>query len=84
MITVSTAELKTHLGRYLRLVRNGESINVTSHRHSVARLVPSSSENDLEVIRPTHPMQDPADLTAVPLRKSVDGVGALLEDRSRR
>ncbi len=84
MITVSTTKLKTHLGRYLRLVRKGESINVTSHRHSVARLVPSSPENGLEIIGPTRPMKDLAGLTAVPLRKKIDGVSALLEDRSRR
>jgi prevent-host-death family protein len=84
MITVSTAELKTHLGRYLRLVRNGESINVTSHRHPIAQLVPSSSESDLDVIEPTRSIEVLRDLTAVPLGKPVDGVDALLADRSRR
>ena len=84
MITVSTAELKTRLGRYLRMVRNGETIDVTSHHHSIAHLVPSAPEKDLEVIEPTRPMRDLKALTAVSLRKKVDGVGVLLEDRSRR
>lgn len=84
MITVSTAELKTHLGRYLRMVRNGETIVVTSHRHSIAQLVPSSPENRLEVIEPTRPMKDLQALTGVQLQKTVDGVSVLLEDRSRR
>mgnify|MGYP000274103648 CR=1 FL=1 len=84
MITVSTAELKTHLGHYLRLVRNGESINVTSHRHPVAQLVPSSAENDLEVIEPTRSIEVLRDLKAVSLAQSVDGVEALLADRGRR
>ena len=84
MVTVSTAELKTHLGRYLRMVRNGETIDVTSHRHSVARLVPSSPESHPEVIQPTRPMKDLEALTAVQLRRPVDGVGMLLEERTRR
>jgi antitoxin (DNA-binding transcriptional repressor) of toxin-antitoxin stability system len=84
MVTVSTAELKTHLGRYLRMVRNGESIDVTSHRHSIARLVPCSPHSQPEVIQPTRPMKDLETLTAVQLRRPVDGVGVLLEDRTRR
>ena len=84
MATVSTAELKTHLGRYLRMVRNGESIDVTSHRHRIARIVPSSSENHPEVIQPTRPIEDLEALTAVPLHRPADGVGVLLEDRIRR
>ena len=84
MITVSTAELKTRLGRYLRMVRNGETVDVTSHRHSIAHLVPSSPEKGLAVIEPTRPMRDLKALTAVPLQKKVDGVSVLLEDRSRR
>ncbi len=84
MIKVSTAELKTHLGRYLRMVRNGESIDVTSHRHSIARLVPCSAENDLEIIEPTRPMRDLQNIETVRLRKPVDGVDILLEDRRRR
>lgn len=84
MITVSTAELKTHLGRYLRMVRDGETINVTSHRHSIARLIPFSPENRPEGIEPTRPMEDLKTLTAVQLRQPVDGVKVLLEDRNRR
>ena len=84
MIKVSTAELKTHLGHYLRLVRSGESIDVTSHRHSVAHLVPSSPQNDLEIIEPTRPVQDVQNIEAVPIRKPVDGVSILLADRRRR
>ena len=84
MITVSTAELKTHLGRYLRMVRDGETIHVTSHRHSIARLTPFSPENRPEILEPTRPMEDLKTLTAVQLGKPVDGVRALLEDRNRR
>jgi len=84
MITVSTAELKTRLGRYLRMVRNGETIDITSHRHSIAQLVPSSPDHRLEVIEPTRPMEELKALTAVQLQKKADGVSVLLEDRSRR
>ena len=84
MITVSTAELKTRLGRYLKMVRNGETIDITSHRHPIARLVPCSPGNHPEVIEPTRPIEDLKNLTAVQTKKPVDGVGLLLEDRSRR
>ncbi|MFC1525432.1 type II toxin-antitoxin system Phd/YefM family antitoxin [Candidatus Latescibacterota bacterium] len=84
MITVSTAELKTHMGRYLRMVRNGETIKVTSHRHAVARLVPCSDESYPDVVQPTRPIADLGDVTAVELGTPVDGVGALLSDRARR
>lgn len=84
MITVSTAELKTRLGRYLKMVRKGETIDITSHRHPIARLAPCSPENHPEVIEPTRPLEDLKNLLAVPLRKPVDGVSLLLEDRRRR
>ena len=84
MITVSTAELKTRLGQYLRMVRDGETIDVTSYRNTIAHLVPSAPEKGLEVIEPTGPMEDLKALTAVPLRQKVDGVSVLLAERSRR
>ena len=84
MITVSTAELKARLGRYLRMVRGGESVQVTSHRHPVARLVPATPESQQDTIPPTRPVRDLAGVAAVPLKKPVDALGILLEDRRRR
>jgi antitoxin (DNA-binding transcriptional repressor) of toxin-antitoxin stability system len=40
MKRTSVAELKARLSHYLRLARGGETIEVESHRHAVARLVP--------------------------------------------
>ena len=44
MTTVGSRELKTHLGRYLRLVRDGAKIVVTDRGRPVAELVPISPE----------------------------------------
>ena len=84
MIMVSTAELKARLGRYLRMVRNGETIHVTSHRHAVARLMPVGSQVQPETVAPTRSMQEMADVGPVPLAKPADGVALLLEDRRSR
>ena len=37
---VSVRELKNNLSKYLRLVRQGKSVVVTSHRTPLARLLP--------------------------------------------
>lgn len=85
MTSVSTAELKAHLGKYLRMVRSGETVEVTSHRHPVARLVPRGAvDQRLETITPTRTMRDLKGLKPVKLSRSVDGVSILLEDRRRR
>lgn len=84
MTSVSTAELKAHLGKYLRMVRNGESVEVTSHRHPVAELRPSDAVPKPTVIPPTRPMSDLKKLRAVKLSGRVDGVSVLLADRRRR
>ena len=84
MISVSTAELKAHLGKYLQMVRNGEAVEVTSHRHPVAELRPSRAVRDAAVAAPTRPMSDLRKLTAVKLSRAVDGVGILLDERRRR
>jgi antitoxin (DNA-binding transcriptional repressor) of toxin-antitoxin stability system len=84
MTTVSTAELKTHLGKYLQMVRNGESVEVTSHRHAVAELAPVGQPGVLAVIPPSLPMSSLKKLKPVKLSRSVDGVGALIADRRGR
>jgi len=45
MTMVGIRELKSHLSRYLRRVKNGESLAITEHGRAVATLVPSR-END--------------------------------------
>jgi prevent-host-death family protein len=44
MRTVGSRELKNRLGRYLGLVRRGETIIVTDRGKPVARMVPPSPE----------------------------------------
>jgi prevent-host-death family protein len=44
MKTVGSRELKNRLGRYLGLVRRGETIIVTDRGKTVAHLIPPSSE----------------------------------------
>jgi prevent-host-death family protein len=84
MNNVSTAELKAHLGKYLRMVRDGETVQVTSYRHAVARLVPSGGGEESAVVPPTRPVSDLKKLKPIKLSRPVDGVRVLLEDRSRR
>jgi len=84
MTTVSTADLKAHLAKYLRLVRGGETVEVLSHRHAVARLVPSPSDAEVVVVQPTRPVTDLQGLKPLRLGWPVDGVGALREDRRDR
>jgi prevent-host-death family protein len=51
MKTVGSRELKNRLGRYLGLVRRGETIIVTDRGKTVAHLTPPTSEeetNDLD------------------------------------
>ncbi|MCJ7797595.1 MAG: type II toxin-antitoxin system prevent-host-death family antitoxin [Thermoleophilia bacterium] len=86
MRTVTIAELKNNLSRYLREVRQGEDINILSRDVPVARLVP------LE--RPASPLAvhapDPAGarLQDVPLPPrlalGIDIVDLLLEERGHR
>ncbi len=83
MIRASTAELKTHLGRYLRMVRNGETVDVTSHRHSVAKLVPYEDEGP-SITEPVRSMKELKDLRGLRSGRRVKGLKLLLEDRARR
>ena len=46
MKTVGSRELKNRLGRYLRLVRRGETILVTDRGKPVAHIVPPSPESE--------------------------------------
>ena len=44
MQQVKITDLRAHLPDYLKKVRNGEEIQITSHGKSVARLVPELTE----------------------------------------
>ena len=84
MITINTVELKTHLGRYLRKVRKGETIDVTSHSHPVAKIVPYAEKEKPLVIEPTRSMEELKSITGIKTRIPIDAVQILLEDRGKR
>ena len=88
MIQVSTAELKSRLGRYLAMVRAGATIDVTSYRQSVARLVPAVQEPAVEeevlIEEPTESPETLARLDRLPSERAIHAVAALLADRRRR
>ncbi len=84
MIEVNTVELKTHLGGYLRKVRQGETIRVTSHGHPIARIERYSSAGNDMIIEPTRSMDDLRKIRGIKPRQTVDSLQVLLNDRSRR
>ncbi len=49
MIRVGVRELKNRLGRYLQLVRQGQTVEITDRGRPVARLVPEA-ENSTEAL----------------------------------
>ncbi len=83
MTTVNVATLKEKLSYYLGLVRKGQEIVVTSHRHEVARILPPSAA-DAKVIEPSRPVGDLRKIKGVKSRRSISAVNTLLEDRRRR
>lgn len=83
MIRVNVATLKGKLSHYLGLVRKGEEVVVTSHRHPVARILPSSTPAN-QILKPTRPVKDLLKLKGVKRRHSVSAVETLLSDRKGR
>ena len=83
MIRVSTAELKSRLGTYLGLVRAGETIDITSYRQSVAKLIPAGDE-DVIIDEPTSSVDALRRLDRLRSGRSIPAVAALLADRRRR
>ena len=83
VIQVGAAELKSRLGKYLGMVREGATIDVTSYRRSVAKLVPAVEEK-LLIEEPTEPPDALAQLDRLPSGRSIPGMAALLADRRRR
>jgi prevent-host-death family protein len=83
MTIVNVATLKEKLSYYLGLVKEGQEIVVTSHRHRVARILPASAP-DAQVTEPSRPVNDLRKVKGVKPRRSVSAVRSLLEDRRRR
>ena len=83
MTTVNVATLKEKLSHYLRLVKSGEEVVVTSHRHAVARILPSGAPS-AQIIEPSRPVKDVLKVKGVRRRRSVSAVDMLIADRRRR
>jgi prevent-host-death family protein len=83
MPTVSVATLKEKLSYYLNLVREGHEIEVTSHRHRVARIVPPSTPY-AAITPPSRPVSDLRKIKGVKRRRAGSVVDSLLADRRRR
>ena len=83
MNIVNVAILKEKLSHYLNLVKSGQEVVVTSHRHRVARIVPITAPS-AEIIEPTRPVKELHRIKGVKLKRSGSGVNSLLEDRRRR
>jgi antitoxin (DNA-binding transcriptional repressor) of toxin-antitoxin stability system len=83
MNVVNVAILKEKLSYYLGLVKSGEEVIVTSHRHRVARILPVTAPT-AEIAEPTRPVKDLRKLKGIKPRRSLSGVKSLLADRRRR
>jgi antitoxin (DNA-binding transcriptional repressor) of toxin-antitoxin stability system len=83
MNVVNVAILKEKLSYYLGLVKSGEEVIVTSHRHQVARILPVTAPT-AEIVEPTRPVKDLRKLKGIKPRRSLSGVKSLLADRRRR
>jgi prevent-host-death family protein len=82
MQSVSVAQLKSRLSHYLAAVKNGKEIVVTSHRHSIARIVPvEKNAADLRIIPAKKPVSSLKNVKGIKL--NVDLVADLLADRRR-
>jgi prevent-host-death family protein len=83
MTIVNVATLKEKLSYYLGLVKEGQEVVVTSHRHRVARILPPSTPS-AEVAKPSRPVKDLKKIKGIKRRRSVSAVQTLLQDRRRR
>jgi prevent-host-death family protein len=83
MNIVNVATLKEKLSYYLGLVKSGDEVVVTSHRHRVARILPVTAPG-AEIMEPTRSVKDLRKLKGIKPKRSVSGVKSLLDDRRRR
>ena len=83
MKTVNVATLKGSLSRYLREVEKGQELIVTSHKRSVAIILPVDAPS-LQPIEPSKPPSVLRKLKRIGRKRSVSAVDSLLEDRRRR
>jgi antitoxin (DNA-binding transcriptional repressor) of toxin-antitoxin stability system len=64
------------------LVKKGEEVIITSHRHPVGRILPASGQTLIQA--PRRPVKDLALVKGIRLKHSSSAVKTLLDDRRRR
>jgi prevent-host-death family protein len=84
MRRIGVAELKNNLSRNLRLVEQGEVIEVTDHDRAIARLVPIETKSRLVIREPTRPLADIANRRYPPLKLPISSTELLRQDRDLR
>ena len=85
MKKVMVSELKAKLSAYLSAVRKGETVVVYDQKTPVARLIPyAQALDELGIEEPVITNREIAWPKPVRLRKKVDVVKLLREDRDRR
>jgi antitoxin (DNA-binding transcriptional repressor) of toxin-antitoxin stability system len=82
MLVIGIAELKAHLSKYLRLVKNGQEIGVRDRSDNIARIVPSVPTGLPLSARPA--TSSLRDVVIPPLRRRIDVVSLLREERGER
>lgn len=83
MKKVSVAILKENLSHYLREVKAGEEVIVTSHQQPVAKVV-SYDNGDLPLTMPSRSVKDLAKIRGVRPSSGKSALDILQEDRERR
>ena len=84
MKTVNVATLKCSLSAYLNDVRNGQEVLVVSHNLPVAKLVPYSQGETLEIKPPRHTAGQLKKIRSVALKSGCDPLEYLNQTRSDR
>lgn len=86
MNKVKVGELRNHLSKYLKKVRQGAEIVITDRDTPIGRLLPFRQEDQetLELIPPVKNFSEIAKLDFPDIPCAVDPVELLLEDRRRR
>jgi len=84
MRRVGVAELKNNLSKNLRLVENGEVIEVTDHDRAIARLIPIEVKNRLVIREPVRPFSEIARKRYPALNLPISSTELLRQERDIR
>jgi prevent-host-death family protein len=86
MTRAKVSELKARLSGFLARVRAGETVVVCDREHPIARIVPYDDPrtDDFTIRSPTSPRTALAKVQPVRLRRRVDVVALLRDDRDQR